>query len=404
MSVNLTVNGVTFPFPTVNNLSWGPVVTNWATAITGGVLQKAGGAFTLTAPVDFGSSYGLVAKSLTSKDTNPATTGVLRMGNASAGVVWRNAANGADLALTVNGTNQLTFNGIALGTQVLTDGHIFVGNSLNQPNDVAMSGDVTIDDAGATTLGANTVSDSNVKSNAGITLSKLAPTTAYYWYVANASGVLTPLGITASRVIVSDANGLPSASTVTATTLGYLDATSSIQTQLNGKQATGSYALSTGQQFTGNISFDNNATHGLVGTATNDSAAAGHFGEHVKSAVQSAGAVVTSGQFGDLTSISLTAGDWDVSCAVYAAAGGAWTAMQIGISTTSGNSTTGLDIGDNRIVASWASSATVPSEFCMSIPAYRMSLASPATVYLKVSATYSVGPSFSGRISARRAR
>lgn len=39
--------------------------------------------------------------------------------------------------------------------------------------------------------------------------------------------------ITANRALVSDANGIPIASSVTATTLGYLDATNSIQTQLN---------------------------------------------------------------------------------------------------------------------------------------------------------------------------
>lgn len=44
--------------------------------------------------------------------------------------------------------------------------------------------------------------------------------------------------LTANRVLLSDVSGYISASTVTNTTLGYLDATSSIQTQLNGKQAT----------------------------------------------------------------------------------------------------------------------------------------------------------------------
>jgi len=47
--------------------------------------------------------------------------------------------------------------------------------------------------------------------------------------------------LTINRILVSDASGFVSASTVTTTTLGFLDATSSIQTQLNGKQATGNY-------------------------------------------------------------------------------------------------------------------------------------------------------------------
>lgn len=46
-------------------------------------------------------------------------------------------------------------------------------------------------------------------------------------------------GLTASRALISDASGHPTASAVTSTELGYLDGvTSAIQTQLNGKQAT----------------------------------------------------------------------------------------------------------------------------------------------------------------------
>jgi len=49
------------------------------------------------------------------------------------------------------------------------------------------------------------------------------------------SGPMRLTGVTASRVPVIDANGNLTNSTVTDTTLGYLDATSSVQTQLNNK-------------------------------------------------------------------------------------------------------------------------------------------------------------------------
>ena len=71
-------------------------------------------------------------------------------------------------------------------------------------------------------VGAGVIVDADINASAAITLSKLA-------------------ALTASRVLVSDASGIISASSVTSTTLGYLDATSSIQTQLNAKQATGNY-------------------------------------------------------------------------------------------------------------------------------------------------------------------
>ena len=52
--------------------------------------------------------------------------------------------------------------------------------------------------------------------------------------------------LTQARALVSDTNGDVSVSDVTATEIGYLDGvTSAIQTQLNGKQATGDYATNT---------------------------------------------------------------------------------------------------------------------------------------------------------------
>lgn len=54
----------------------------------------------------------------------------------------------------------------------------------------------------------------------------------------SSSGAITEAAaITASRALISDANGIPTHSTVTSTTLGYLDATSSVQTQLDAKVA-----------------------------------------------------------------------------------------------------------------------------------------------------------------------
>jgi microcystin-dependent protein len=202
MSVPLTINGVTFQYPQEFDKHWGPTLTNWSTAVTNALV--------------------------------PITGGFLTVANNTTGIQWRNFLNTGYLALAVNASNQLTFNGIAIGaTAALTDGHILVGNVSNVPTDVAMTGDITISDTGLTTLGALKVTDAQIATLAGIALTKLASTIAYYWYVANGSGVLTPIGVTASKVIISDSNGLPSASSISTTTLGYLDATSSVQTQLN---------------------------------------------------------------------------------------------------------------------------------------------------------------------------
>lgn len=63
-----------------------------------------------------------------------------------------------------------------------------------------------------------------------------ANTLAYY--PASNTTVDDLAAITANRALISDANGLPIASAVTNTTLAFLDATSSVQTQLNAKANT----------------------------------------------------------------------------------------------------------------------------------------------------------------------
>lgn len=61
---------------------------------------------------------------------------------------------------------------------------------------------------------------------------------------SSGGAIVEAAAITASRALISDSNGIPTPSTVTSTTLAFLDATSSVQTQINGKQASGSYITS----------------------------------------------------------------------------------------------------------------------------------------------------------------
>lgn len=66
-------------------------------------------------------------------------------------------------------------------TLALTDSHIMVGDSTNEAADVAMSGDVTIDDTGATTIKSSVAlagSPTTTTQTAGDNSTKIA-TTAY---------------------------------------------------------------------------------------------------------------------------------------------------------------------------------------------------------------------------------
>lgn len=235
MSVPLVINGVTFNYPVQFDTNWGPTLTAWSTAVTNGMLQKAGGSFTLTSEVDLGNSFGIRTKYIKSEESNVSSTGVIRLSTQSLGIGFRNTLNSADLILTTNASNMLTFNGVILGPPTaLLDGHIYVGNSMNQPADVAMSGDVTIIDTGVTTISNGAITNAKVNAAAAIALSKLAAVSAFQWVTGTSGGVLNGTSVTANRAVASDSNGLPVASSTTDTELGYVHGvTSSIQTQIN---------------------------------------------------------------------------------------------------------------------------------------------------------------------------
>lgn len=97
MSTNLTINGNTYAFPATGDQGWGDTVTNWATAVTNGMLQKAGGSFTLTAEIDFGATYGALIAYVKSESSNIASSGFLRLSNSDL-IKFRNAANDGNIS------------------------------------------------------------------------------------------------------------------------------------------------------------------------------------------------------------------------------------------------------------------------------------------------------------------
>src|SRR5712664_1249621 len=65
----------------------------------------------------------------------------------------------------------------------------------------------------------------------------------------------------------------------------------------------------------------------LLGTITNDAATAGNIGEYITSVINSPGVTLSNNVASNVTSISLTAGDWDISGAVYFTLTGSSTAV-----------------------------------------------------------------------------
>lgn len=91
--------------------------------------------------------------------------------------------------------------------------------------------------------------------------------TLYQVIITGAASTITTSNLTASRVLVSDSSGKVGVSSVTNTTLGYLDATSSIQTQLNSKAADSGVVHTTGNETVGGLKTFSSLITGNLGIA-----------------------------------------------------------------------------------------------------------------------------------------
>lgn len=145
-------------------------------------------------------------------------------------------------------------------------------------------------------------------------------------------------------------------------------------------------------------------TNGIIGTTTNDNALAGRVGEFISSTVLVGSAVnVLNNTATDITSISLSAGDWNVSGEIVTApAGSATQRIQGWTSTTSATQPIEPNNGGMFGIGSPLPSGA-GSQTCMG--PMRISLPGTTIVYLSVSITFTGGTmSAYGFIGARRVR
>ena len=142
-------------------------------------------------------------------------------------------------------------------------------------------------------------------------------------------------------------------------------------------------------------------TSGIVGTTLADNAQAGSVGE-VISATFSAVAITTA-TLTNLTSISLTAGDWDVEAFTsYVATGTTtWTQSLVGVSTTSVTLPAAGQYAQWTLTYSSVGGPAVP----LVAPATRINISTTTTVYLVGENIFSAGTiAATGFIRARRRR
>lgn len=143
------------------------------------------------------------------------------------------------------------------------------------------------------------------------------------------------------------------------------------------------------------------------GTATNDAATAGNIGEYVSSAVAFGAAVpLTSTVAANITSISLTAGDWDVSAGISFT--GAVTTTVSALYGSIGTTSATLDITNaDRFVAipQFGSTTFSFANPNFTLPQARLSLSSTTTVYLVAQTSHAISTASGyGKIWARRRR
>lgn len=149
-----------------------------------------------------------------------------------------------------------------------------------------------------------------------------------------------------------------------------------------------------------------------VGVITTDSltansgtaAAAGKIGEIITSsvAVATTTGVAATGVYGNVTSITLTTGDWQLTGVAGFQENGATltTSLSAGLSTTTDGSSLGaLDTGIfNALISS-------TSDLIATVPTLNVILAAPTTYYLNTRFFYTSGtPKHYGKLEARRMR
>lgn len=141
-------------------------------------------------------------------------------------------------------------------------------------------------------------------------------------------------------------------------------------------------------------------TQGIVGTTTNDSAGAGYVGEFISSErLSSSFLTLTIGAVTNVTSITLTAGDWDV-----------WGNIALQFTNNNGDyafgaiNTTSATLVDASLMSGYQYGAITTGYWRFTVPYKRISVSSNTTTYLVVQAGGTGTVYAGGAIYARRVR
>jgi hypothetical protein len=220
------------------------------------------------------------------------------------------------------------------------------------------------------------------------------------------SGTLTdsPISIANSTGLVTFADGI-STTTVNTSGLATLSSLTTSSATISGGTVNGTSVGATtasSGKFTTVVATSTitpSTTSGIVGTTLGDSANAGSVGEFANGTFSATSMANTTVQ--NLTSMSLTAGDWDVTgCAVYSA-GSSGTASYIAVGASSTSATM------PALGSYYALNCSIPNNGTGTAiaPPLRFNLTSTTTVYLVGEVVIGAGTvTATGFIKARRVR
>lgn len=395
----------------------------------------------LAATVLNGGSFS--SGSLVSSSANPAASGVIRLANTDA-IKFRNSGNSADIALGVGSADGiLSYNGVDLSgislTQTLSNKTISgSSNTLSNIADGSLSSsyikaDGTRSLSGSWALGNFTlgvaasasgsaiinVGDSGSQPLIGTNQSALQldmiGTSAATGSVRGLQSFVT----TAASTVVPEVSSIRAGSPVIGASGSVTRATGLRVDAQNISGIVNSAAIADNLAYAGNyfINYSGSLKSSIAGpvafagTTTNDSASGGFVGEQIIASVATGSAVsLSTGTAANVTSVSLTAGDWDVSGCIVFKPGATTSITLLGAAISATTNAVPAVIGQNStndFLVQNASAAFVPgsNDDTLCIPPVRVSLSTTTTTYLVGKATFSISTLAEyGQIRARRMR
>lgn len=392
MATSVTFNGSTYSIPANREpRGWGTSLSSFLVDVAQSSLSKAGGNFTLTADANFGSNYGLVAKYLKSVSSNIAASGVVRFAN-NEGIGWRNAANGADKTLKVDSSDRLAYDGTVLATA-------FSG---------PLTGDVTGNVTGNVSGTALNVTGTVAIANGGT--GQTAKTAAYDALSPNTTkgDLEAHNGTNNVRFAVGTNGQVLTADSAQATGLSWTspltNPMSAVGDLIRGgtSGAATRLAVGTDDQILTVVSGVPAWRTGVKGRTAGTAISAGDVGQILNSNVSTVANYSASATYENVTTLSMTAGNWFVCGSVYNSLNGASAVSSalIAISGYSGNTTTDHVLAHNVLIGLAPTSA---NDLSVSIPGLSVRCDGAnlyiggftivgTTLYLKARITYTGGP------------